>query len=141
MIFPDTNVISESIRNGGDHNVVAWIDGQPQEELFLATPVLAELLFGTELLPDGARKTRLAATIAFVVGRRFAARIRPFDERAAREYARIMAAARRAGYAISVMDGQIAAIAAAHRATVATRDTAPFAAAGVTTIDPWHPRA
>lgn len=83
----------------------------------------------------------ISETVALIVWRRFLARIISFDEGAAREYARIMAAARRAGYAISVMDGQIAAIAAARRAMVATRDTAPFAAAGVPTIDPWHPRA
>ena len=34
-------------------------------------------------------------------------------------------------------DGQIAAIAAVHRFTVARRDTAPFEAAGVPVINPW----
>jgi predicted nucleic acid-binding protein len=42
-----------------------------------------------------------------------------------------------AGHAISVADGQIAAIAATHGFTVATRDTAPFIAVGVPVIDPW----
>jgi predicted nucleic acid-binding protein len=46
---------------------------------------------------------------------------------------------RAAGYAIAVADGQIAAIAAAHGFSVATRDTAPFVAAGIPVIDPWSP--
>jgi hypothetical protein len=42
------------------------------------------------------------------------------------------------GFAISVADGQIAAIAAVHGFAVATRDAAPFLAAGVTVINPWE---
>jgi predicted nucleic acid-binding protein len=37
-------------------------------------------------------------------------------------------------------DGQIAAIAAVHGFTVATRDTAPFVAAGVPVVNPWEMR-
>jgi predicted nucleic acid-binding protein len=36
-----------------------------------------------------------------------------------------------------VADGQIAALAAVHGFTVATRDAAPFLAAGVAVINPW----
>jgi predicted nucleic acid-binding protein len=49
--------------------------------------------------------------------------------------------ARGAGLAIGVADGQIAAIAASHGFSVATRDTAPFVAAGVPVIDPWNASA
>jgi len=38
----------------------------------------------------------------------------------------------------SVADGEIAAIAAVHGFAVATRDTAPFVAAGVTVLNPWN---
>jgi predicted nucleic acid-binding protein len=50
-----------------------------------------------------------------------------------------MASTRAIGRPIGIIDAQIAAIAAAHNATVATRDTAPFLAAGVPTINPWRP--
>jgi predicted nucleic acid-binding protein len=46
--------------------------------------------------------------------------------------------ARKAGLAISFADGQIAAIAAARGFVIATRDVAPFRAAGIETIDPWQ---
>ncbi|MGA7537774.1 MAG: hypothetical protein WBW93_03295 [Steroidobacteraceae bacterium] len=45
---------------------------------------------------------------------------------------------RAAGRAISMADGQIAAIAAVHGFTVATRDTDPFVAAGVPVVNPWE---
>jgi hypothetical protein len=48
-----------------------------------------------------------------------------------------MAKAQAAGQAIGMADGLIAAIARTYGMTVATRDTAPFAAAGVSVIDPW----
>lgn len=52
-------------------------------------------------------------------------------------YAALTAKARTAGLAISTADGYIAAIAAANGFAVATRDTAPFEAAGAAVIDPW----
>ena len=53
-------------------------------------------------------------------------------------YAARISKARAAGRAISMADGQIAAIAAVHGFTVATRDTAPFVAAGVSVVNPWE---
>jgi predicted nucleic acid-binding protein len=49
-----------------------------------------------------------------------------------------MGAARAAGQAIGKADGYIAASAAARGYTVATRDTSPFAAAGLPVINPWE---
>ena len=49
----------------------------------------------------------------------------------------VMGSARRAGRAIGIGDGQIAAVAARHGFAVATRDTAPFETAGLRVIDPW----
>lgn len=67
----------------------------------------------------------------------FRGRILPFDDRAARLYGISIATARANGRSILIADGQIAAIALAHGFTIATRDTAPFEAAGVPVINPW----
>ncbi len=64
----------------------------------------------------------------------FGGRILAFDAAAARHYAALAVAARSAGKGFPTPDGSIAAIAAAHGFTVATRDVAPFAAAGITVI-------
>jgi len=67
----------------------------------------------------------------------FAERFLAFDRQAAVTYASLASRASARGYSISVGDCQIAAIAAVHGFVVATRDTAPFLAAGVPVIDPW----
>src|SRR5947208_2729973 len=68
----------------------------------------------------------------------FESPILPFDQQAARAYAPLVGRARAAGQIVSVADGQIAAIATLHGFAVATRDTAPFVAAGVPVINPWE---
>ena len=137
MIILDTNVISEPLRPSPDAHVTAWLDRQSLETLFITATTLAEVLLGVAQLPDGKRKFGLAQAVAEHLVPRFASRILPFDAPAARAYATMMAQTRRAGHAISVSDGQIAAIALHHGFTVATRDTAPFLAAGVAVINPW----
>ncbi len=72
------------------------------------------------------------------MARLFESRILPFDQRAAMAYAPLIGRDRSSGCLIFVADGRIAAIAAAHGFTVATRDTAPFLAGGVPVINPWE---
>jgi predicted nucleic acid-binding protein len=69
----------------------------------------------------------------------FGGRVLPFDNDVARVYADIAARARAAGRGLPIPDGYIAATAFTHGYAVATRDTAPFIAAGVTVINPWVP--
>ena len=136
MILLDTNVISEPLRPAGDARVLAWIDAQAIETLYLCTISLAELRFGIAALPEGRRRDALLASLEQRVLPLFEGRILSFDEPAARAYAALRASARAAGRAISPADGYIAAVAAAHDLTLATRDTAPFEAAGLKTLDP-----
>jgi toxin FitB len=137
MIILDTNVLSEPMRPSGNPLVAAWLDRQTTETLYLTTINLAELLLGIELMPLGSRRSRLEARIGEVINLFGEQRVLAFDAPAARLFAVLIARARAAGQTIGVADGQIAAIAAAHGFSVATRDTAPFIAAGVPVIDPW----
>ena len=141
MIILDTNVLSEPMKAGGNPVVAAWLDRQIIETLYLTTVNLAELLLGAELMPLGIRRSRLEARIGEVINAFGEVRTLPFDARAARFFAVLVGRARVAGHAIGVADGQIAAIAAAHGFSVATRDAAPFVAAGIPVIDPWNPPA
>ena len=59
---------------------------------------------------------------------------------AARHYADLATTARQVGRGFPTPDGYIAAIAASRGFIVASRDTAPYAAAGVTVINPWVAR-
>ena len=51
MIILDTNVISEPLRPKPSAEVVAWLDAQAVETLYLTTISLAEVRFGLARLP------------------------------------------------------------------------------------------
>jgi predicted nucleic acid-binding protein len=138
VIILDTNVVSEPMKPDGHSGVQAWLDEQIAETLYLTSISLSELLLGVEVLPDGRRKLGLAAALSELLVALFGKRILPFDQRAATMYATRVSQARAAGRAISMADGQSAAIAAVHGFTVATRDTAPFIATGVSVVNPWE---
>lgn len=137
MIILDTNVVSEPLRPAPEPAVLAWLDQQAVETLFLSTISLAELRYGVAALPNGRRKDGLHAGMDRIVAL-FGPRVLSFDAAAADAYAVIRARARAAGKAIAATDGYIAATAAAHGFSVATRDTGPFEIAGVPVINPWQ---
>jgi len=138
MILLDTNVISEPMRLVSDPAVLAWIDEQNVETLYLAAISLAELRFGVAALPGGKKKEILHNSLEQRVVPLFMGRILPFDIAASEAYAMLRVQARTAGKAIGTADGYIAAIAVVRHLIVATRDTAPFEAAGLTVINPWN---
>jgi predicted nucleic acid-binding protein len=137
VILLDTNVLSEPIKARPDVSVVTWLDAQAPNTLYLSSTSLAELLLGVELLPQGARRNRLAIAIRSSIERLFGTRILPFDAMAAEAYPAMIAAGRRIGRPIQFADAQIAAVASVHGCIVATRDQAPFVAAGIPVINPW----
>ena len=137
MILLDTHVMSEPLRQAPEQRVVAWIDAQPMETLFLSAITVAELRAGVALLPAGKRRAGLQENLEKRVLPLFVGRVLPFDMPCTQAYAALMATARAAGLAIATADGYIAAIAAANGLAVATRDTGPFEAAGAAVINPW----
>jgi toxin FitB len=138
VIILDTNVVSEPMKADSDRGVQTWLDEQIAETLYLTSISLSELLLGVDMLPEGRRKAGLAVALNDLLATLFGARILPFDQHAATMYTIRVSRARAVGQAISMADGQIAAIAAVHGFTVATRDTAPFVAAGVPVVNPWE---
>ncbi len=137
MILVDTNVISESMNKMPEPRVLDWLNTQALETLFLTAISIAELRVGVQLLPEGHRRDRLHENLEHRVLPLFTHRVLSFDLAATNEYAALMSRAKTAGRSISASDGFIAAIASAHRMMVATRDTSPFEAAGLRTLNPW----
>lgn len=137
MIVLDTNVVSEAIKPGRDETVIGWLDKQSAETLYLTAISLSELLIGIAIMPDGKRKHEISAGLDALIAKLFGSRVLPFDREAAIAYSALVSAARKAGKAVSIPDGQIGAIASVHSFAVATRDTAPFVTLGVNVINPW----
>ncbi len=138
MILLDTNVISEPLRHTPEPHVVAWIDAQPLETLYLSAMTVAELRAGVALLPAGKRQMALHEGLEKRVLPMFAGRVLPFDLACTNTYAELLARVRKAGNAIGTADACIAAVAIANGFTVATRDISPFLAAGLAVINPWQ---
>ena len=96
MIVLDTNVVSEAMKPEPDAAVRDWLDEQAAETLYISSVTVAELLFGIGALPSGRRKQKLAATLDGMLPL-FEGRILAFDTDAARHYADLAVAARKAG--------------------------------------------
>jgi len=139
VIVLDTNVVSEPTKLRPDPVMMHWLDRQASDTLYLTSTSLAELLVGIETMPAGRRRQGLAADLSGLLERFFGPRILSFEQRSAVIYAQLVSRARANGHALSVADAQIAAIAETHGFLLATRDVAPFAAAGVRLINPWLP--
>jgi len=137
MILIDTNVISEPWKPAPDPRVLAWIDAQAIETLYLSAVTVAELRFGIASMTAGKRRTTLHDRLERDVLPLFDGRVLPFDLDASQAYADLMARAKAAGKAIGKADGYIAATAAARGLMVASRDTSPFDAAGLNIVNPW----
>ena len=138
MILVDTNAISEPLRKVPETRVIEWIDAQPIETLYLSAITVAELRFGVASLPVGKRRNALHKNLEGRVLSLFVGRVLAFDMAASQAYADLMSRARADGMAIGAADGYIAATAAANGMMVATRDTTPFEAAGVSVVNPWE---
>jgi len=137
MILLDTNVVSEPLLPIPDATVVAWIDAQPVETLYLSFMTVTELRAGVAVLPAGRRRDRVQDYLETGVLPLFAGRILPFDLLCAKAYANILATTCYKGSGIATADAIIAATARANGFVVVTRDASPFAAAGLKVINPW----
>ena len=140
MIVLDTNVISELMAPKPDASVERWIAARPSSALYTTSITQAEILFGVRLLAKGKRRDEVEAAAEAMFDRVFADRLLTFGRDAARAYARIAAERRRRGKPIAALDAQIAAIARAAGASLATRNIADFAGCGIGLENPWDAR-
>jgi len=138
MIILDTNVISELMKPEPHRGVLKWFDGLSAARLFTTSITKAEILHGIFLLPPGRRRQAFERAAEGLFEEDFSGRVLPFDADASLPYATIAARRRAAGRPISHFDAQIAAIAAANIAVLATRNVADFEDCGIDLVDPWE---
>ena len=137
MIILDTNVLSALMRKAPEARVVAWLDRQPAESVWITSITLFEVRLGLALLPQGRRRPALEAAFARLLAEDLENRVLDFDGAAATEAAMLAAARQRAGRPVDVRDTQIAGIALARHATLATRNVRHFRDLKVAVVDPW----
>ena len=116
--------------------VIGWLSVQNNEELYITSVTLAEILYGIERLPDGSRK-ELLRTTAIEVFEDFHERILPFDTKFAVHYLLIVDIRDRIGSPIDGFDAQIAAICRTHSCILTTRNIKDLEHIGPDLIDQW----
>lgn len=139
MIILHTDIVAEMMRTSPAQEVVSWLNDQDAATLFLTTVTLGEIGYGLEMLPRGERRLQLEQGFERVIAEAFAGRILAFDEEAARHYGAVMGRRQEIGRPLSVLAGQIAAIARAKGSAVATRNVGDFDECGVEIVNPFEP--
>jgi toxin FitB len=137
MIILDTNVLGALMRTRPEASVIAWLDRQPAESIWITSITLLETHFGLALQPPGRRREALEVAFARLLKEDLENRVLDFDSAAAIEAAVLAAARHKSGRSADMRDTQIAGIALARHATLATRNVPHFADLKIPIVDPW----
>lgn len=137
MILLDTNVVSAFMQRDVDPIVVSWLNEQPAESIWTTAITVLEVRMGLELLATGRRRSALEDAFATMLEKDLERRVLPFDTAAAEAAGRIAAERRQSGRSLEIRDVQIAGIATARKAAIATRNVRHFQELDVPVIDPW----
>jgi toxin FitB len=137
VILLDTNVLSEMMLPRPAEAVIAWLNGQAPEDIWTTTISVFEVRFGLALMDQGRRRRALEEAFAALLEEDLSGRIASFDLTAAELAGELGARRRSAGCSVEFRDTQIAGIALARRASIATRNVKHFEDLSVAIIDPW----
>ena len=133
MFLLDTNVVSESRKPRPHGGVMAWLDAQDTNALFISAMTIGELQRGVEVTrrQDADKASQLESWLEQIIA---SGQLLPLDAAVCREWARLMH-----GKSDTLAeDAFIAATAIVHRLTVVTRNVRDFKALGVATLNPFQ---
>ena len=125
------------MRREPDTAVVAWLDRQPGDSVWITAITLFETRLGLALLSKGRRRQTLEGAFDRLLKEDLENRVLDFDGAAAIEAASLAAERQKAGRPVDMRDTQIAGIALARRATLATGNARHFADLKIPVVDPW----
>ncbi|MGO9233282.1 MAG: PIN domain-containing protein [Methylocella sp.] len=132
----DTNIISNVTKPAPSEVLLAWMADQSDQDLYISSLTVAEILRGVLEKPAGKRRQQLEAWFSGAEGPQalFAGRVLPFDEKAGLVWAKLMADGKARGRPRSALDTIIAAVAEANECVVVTDNERDFE--GVEIINP-----
>lgn len=137
MILLDTNVISAMIRTPPDGQVLAWVDRHKRVDVWTTSITVMEVETGLGRMASGAKHRALLQGWHDLCEIGLGGRVAAFDIEAAHQAAQLANERERTGFVIDVRDTQIAGIALAHQATLATRNIRHFQDLETPVINPW----
>lgn len=136
MIILDTNVLSAVMQRDPPEQVIAWLDSRPSDSLWTTAITVFEIEFGLRRLPEGKKRNQLEKAFLAVLSEDLNGRVLHFDVPAALDAGALSAELEAAGQHVDVRDVQIAGIARARQASVATRNVKHFEHA-CDFVNPW----
>jgi toxin FitB len=132
----DTNAVSEWVKPRPNPGLIRWMESADEDRVFLSVISLAELRYGVERLPVGARRSRLEQWLRDELPLRFEGRILSVEDKVAEAWGRTVSRCEALGRPMGVMDAFLSATADVHRLTLVTRNVSDFATLK-TVLNPW----
>ncbi len=133
----DTCVLSELIKPKPSQNVVKWIAGIDESNLYISAITFGELHKGINKLPVSKKRDNIYKWVNFDLKERFANKILDIDINVAMTWGKIQAESELKGQTLPAIDGLIACTGIAHGLTIATRNTKDMRASGASLVNPW----
>ena len=132
----DTNAVSEWIKPRPNPGLIGWMESTDEDRICISVITLAEIGYGVERLPTGARRRRLENWLGHELPLRFEGRILSVDVEVAEVWGKIVSRSEATGHPIGAMDAFLAATAELHRMTMVTRNVLDFSVIDAV-LNPW----
>lgn len=126
MILLETNVRPAVMQTDPPEAVLDWLDDQPPRSVWTTTVTVFEVEYGWQRPPEGRRRDELRRAFRETIAEELGGRVLPLDAEAALAAGTIASTLASEGRSPDMRDAQIAGIARARAATLATRNPKHF---------------
>ena len=131
----DTSIISETIRVRQNKLVIGWLEGVPDEALFVSVLTLGGIRKGIEGIADKIKRERLRLWLEQELPAWFEGRVLPIDLAVADRWGRLLA---EAGRPVPTIDSLLAATALHYELRLVTRNAGDFEYPRLEVVNPWQ---
>lgn len=134
----DTNVVSESVRDRPNSNVVSWLSAVPGADAAISIVTLAELRDGASTARDEAKRRRFIEWVETEIVGTFGDRTLPLTSATLIDWLKLSRRFTAKRQTRDPADLLIAATARVHSLVVVSRNARDFAGTGIMLYDPWN---
>ncbi len=134
----DTCVISEAIKPKPNKKVIAWLQKQQEENLYLSVLTFGEIEKGIEKSANEDRKKRLRLWVEEDLKQRFQSKILSIDMQVASRWGVVQGKSEIVGKSLPTIDGLIAVTGLVNNCIVVTRNISDMEQSSVELLNPWE---